>query len=69
MIWKKKSVDSTLEISPTVDVVIFTPPIAEIIWFKNVRAIVVCGFSIESLKKYSENLIKIVGAIGKLPAK
>ena len=28
-----------------------TPPIAEIIWVKNVRAIVVCGFLKKSLKK------------------
>ena len=30
----------------------FTPPILEIIWVKNVRAIVVCGFLIKSLKKH-----------------
>ena len=29
-----------------------TPPIAEIIWVKNVRAIVVCGFLIKWLKEY-----------------
>ena len=34
-----------------------TPPIAEIIWVKNVRAIVVCGFLMKLLKKtYPENL-------------
>ena len=41
-----------------------TPPIAEIIWVKNVRAIVVCGFLIKWFeKKYPENLKKIVGAV------
>ena len=30
-----------------------TPPIAEIIWVKNVRAIVVCGFLIRLLKMYT----------------
>ena len=30
----------------------YTPPIPEIIWVYNVRAIVVCGFLIKSLKKY-----------------
>ena len=29
-----------------------TPPISEIIWVKNVRAIVVCGFLMKWLKKY-----------------
>ena len=29
-----------------------TPPIPEIIWVKNVRAIVVCGFPMKLLKKY-----------------
>ena len=29
-----------------------TPPIAEIIWVKNVRAIVVCGFLMKSLKNH-----------------
>ena len=48
----------------------YTPPIAEIIWVKNVRAIVVCGFLMKSIKKkYPENLKKIVGAIWELPAK
>ena len=42
-----------------------TPPIAEIIWVQNVRAIVVCGFLMKYLKKtYPENLKKIVGAVG-----
>ena len=30
----------------------FTPSISEIIWVRNVRAIVVCGFLIKSLKKH-----------------
>ena len=30
----------------------YTPSIPEIIWVRNVRAIVVCGFLIESLKKH-----------------
>ena len=48
-----------------------TPPIAEIIWVKNVRAIVVCGFLMKQLKKYMypENLKKIVGGVWELPAK
>ena len=45
-----------------------TPPIAEIIWVKNVRAIVVCGF-LKILKTYPENLKKIVVAVWELPAK
>ena len=43
----------------------FTPSIPELIWVKNVRAIVVCGF----LMKFSKNLKKIVGAVWELPAK
>ena len=35
------------ELSPDI-----TPPIAEIIWVKNVRAIVVCGFLMKSLKNH-----------------
>ena len=31
---------------------LYTPPIAEIIWVKNVSTIVVCGFLMKSLKKY-----------------
>ena len=47
-----------------------TPPISEIIWVKNVRAIVVCGGLNEMIKKiYPENLKKIVGAVWELPAK
>ena len=38
-----------------------TPPIAEIIWVKNVRAIVVSGFLMKN--KYPENLKKIVVAV------
>ena len=46
-----------------------TPSIPEIIWVKNVSAIVVCGFLMKSLKKtYPENLKKIVGAVWELPA-
>ena len=30
----------------------FTPSISEIIWVRNVRAIVVCGFFMKSLKKH-----------------
>ena len=30
----------------------YTPPIPEIIWVKNVRAIVVCGFLMKKFKKY-----------------
>ena len=47
----------------------YTPSIPEIIWVKDVRAIVVCGFLMKSLKKYPENLKKIVGAVWELPAK
>ena len=47
-----------------------TPSIPEMIWGKNVRAIVVYGFLIKILKeKYPENLKKIVGALWELPAK
>ena len=47
-----------------------TTPIAEIIWVKNVRAIVVCGFLLKLFKKiYPENLKNIVGAVWELPAK
>ena len=47
----------------------YTPPIAEIIQVKNMRAIVVCGFLMKLLKKiYLENLKKIAGAFWKLPA-
>ena len=47
-----------------------TPSIPEIIWVKNVRVIVVCGFLMKYLKKtYPENLKKIVGAVWELPAK
>ena len=48
-----------------------TLSIPEIIWAKNVRAIVVCGFLMKSLKKhtYPEILKKIMGAVWKLPAK
>ena len=51
--------------------VVNTPSIAEIIWVENVRAIVVCGFimKLSILKKYPENLKKIVGAVWELPAK
>ena len=31
---------------------LLTPSIPEIIWAKNVRAIVVCGFLMKSLKKH-----------------
>jgi hypothetical protein len=31
---------------------LYTPFILEIIWVKNVRAIVVCGFLMKSLKKH-----------------
>ena len=49
---------------------LYTPSIPEIIWDKNVRAIVVCGFLMKFLKKtYPENLKKIVGAVWELPAK
>ena len=51
-------------------VVDFTPPIPEILFVKNVWAIVVCGFLIKFLNKtYPENLKKIVGAVWELPAK
>ena len=51
-------------------VVWITPPISEIIWVKNVRAIVVCGFLMKWLKKYIlEIWKKIMGAVWKLPAK
>ena len=42
-----------------------TLPISEIIWVKNLSAIVVCGFLFnEIIKKiYPENLKKIMGAI------
>ena len=48
-----------------------TPPIAEIIWVKNVRAIVVCGFLMKYVIKkiYPDSLKKIVGAVWELPAK
>ena len=47
-----------------------TPSISEIIWVRNVvRAIVVCGFFMKSLKKHTENLKKIVGAVLELPAR
>jgi hypothetical protein len=47
-----------------------TLSIPEIIWVKNVRVIVVCGFLMKYLKKtYPENLKKIVGAVWELPAK
>ena len=48
-----------------------TPPIAEILCVKNVRAIVVCGFLIKYIvyKNYSENMKKIMGAVWELPAK
>ena len=49
---------------------LFTPSIPEIIWVKNVRAILVCGFLMKFLKKtYPENLKKIMGAVWELPAK
>ena len=49
---------------------LITSPIEEIIWVKNVRAIVVCGFLMKLLKKkYPENLKKIMGAVWQLPAK
>ena len=32
--------------------ILITPSILEIIWVKNVRAIVVCGFLMKSLKKH-----------------
>ena len=34
------------------DLVRYTPSISEIIWVRNVRAIVVCGFFMKSLKKH-----------------
>ena len=37
---------------PVVSTVLITPSIPEIIWAKNVRAIVVCGFLMKSLKKH-----------------
>ena len=47
-----------------------TPSIPEIMWVENVRAIVVCGFLMKSIKKtYPESLKKIVGAVWELPAK
>ena len=47
-----------------------TPSIPEIIWVKNMRAIVVCGYLMKSLKKtHPENLNKIVGAVWEIPAK
>ena len=47
-----------------------TPSIPELIWVKDVRVIVVCGFLMKFLKKtYPENLKKIVGAVWELPAK
>ena len=46
-----------------------TPPIAEIIWVKNLRAIVICGFLMKKKKNYPENLKKIGGALCELPAK
>ena len=50
--------------------ILLTPPISEIIWVKNVRAIVVCGVLNGIIKHiYTENLKKIVGAVSELPAK
>ena len=48
-----------------------TPPIPEIIWVKNVRAIVARLWVLhEIIKKiYPENLKKILGAVWELPAK
>ena len=46
-----------------------TPPTAEILSDKNVRAYLVCGFLMKSFKTYSEIMKKIVGAVWKLPAK
>ena len=47
-----------------------TPPIAEIICVKNVKAIQGLWVSHEIiLKKYAENIKKIVGAVWELPAK
>ena len=41
-----------------------TPPIAEILFVRNVRALVVCGFLIKKLKKkYAENRNMIVGVV------
>ena len=46
---------------------VITPSISEIIWVKNVRAIVVFN---EIIKKICpKNLKKIVGAVWELPAK
>ena len=48
----------------------FTPPIPEIIWVKNVKAIVVCGFLMKYLNKiYLESFKRIMGTVWKLPAK
>ena len=47
----------------------YTPPIAEILCVKKVRAFVVCGFLLKLLKKYAENMKKIVGAVWELPSK
>ena len=47
-----------------------TQSIPELIWVKNVRAILACGFLMKFLKKtYPENLKKIMGAVWELPAK
>ena len=46
-----------------------TPPLAKLIWVKNLRAIVVCWFLMKWVKIYPENLKKIMGAVWELPAK
>ena len=52
-------------------VIMYTPPIAEILCVKNGMAIVVCGFFYNEIifKRYAERLKKIVGADWELPAK
>ena len=47
-----------------------TPSISEIMWVKNVRVNVVCGFFNEMIKRtYPEDFIKVVGSVWELPAK
>ena len=57
-------------VGPNLVGLLLTPPIPEIVWVKNVRAIVVCGFLKKWLKKYIQKIWKkTVGAILELPAK
>mgnify|MGYP001181904146 CR=1 FL=1 len=46
---------------PAVSTVLITPSIPEIIWAKNVKAIVVCRFLMKSLKKHILKIWKKIG--------